>query len=170
MFPARGMEIAGFFVYVGLATFSSAAGISGGFAYLSFMIMFKFTVSGAVILSNLQIFVSSFIRILFGLDKPHPLKVPYGTLYHFQIISLMIPMCSLGSIMATMVSKIIPDLYIVILYAILLIIVLLYNLKKLRLMIQRETRVMPLQTPIPTPTPEESPVETEPKEKKIPHL
>lgn len=74
-----------------------------------------------------------------GLGKPHPIRDKHGTLYHFHITSLMVPMISLGATLATLVSKVIPDLYIVIIYGVILTAVFLYNLKRLVAIIKRET-------------------------------
>jgi len=141
IFPARGSEIGGIFLFTFLVFFSSFAGLSGGFAYLSLMLLFKFTVSTAIYLSNSQIAISSILRIVSGLGKPHPLKGPHGTLFHFQVLSLLIPMISLGAAMATLVSRVMPDLYIVVLYVVIMTGVLIFNLDRLKVIIKKEWNV-----------------------------
>lgn len=61
------------------------------------------------------------IRLFWGMNLPHPVRDPHGTLLHFPIISLMLPGCTLGATMATLVSKVVPDLYIVIYYVVIMI-------------------------------------------------
>jgi len=127
----RGNEIAGFFVLTFLVAFSNFSGIGGGFGLIAFFCMYNFDVKTGIILSNAQIVISSIIRIATGLGHPHPLKGKNGTLFHFSIISLMIPMNALGAALATVVNRIIPDLVIVIVYAVILIGVLIFNLHRL---------------------------------------
>ena len=83
IFPARGIEIGGYFFFTFLVFFSNFSGIAGGYAYLALMLMFNFTVPVSIVLSNSQISISAICRIVSGLGKPHPLKGPHGTLYHF---------------------------------------------------------------------------------------
>lgn len=139
MFPARGIEIGAVFVFTFFTAFSNFAGIGGGFSYLALLLMFNFALPIAVILSNAQIMISGLITILTGLGKPHPTKGPHGTLFHFQIISLMIPMCSLGAAMAALISRVVPDLWIVIIYVIVLIGVFIYSLRRLQRIYKKET-------------------------------
>jgi hypothetical protein len=152
LFPMRAEEIGGLFLFVFLVTFSNIAGIAGSFALLALLLLFNFTVPVAIILSNAQIVISAFIRICSGLGKPHPLKDPHGTLYHFQIISLMLPMVSLGAAIASMVGRVLPDVVVVVIYFVSMVGVLLFNLNRLKIIISKETAPV-LTKPLPLPSP-----------------
>ena len=134
------MEIIGAVVYVFLVAGSNFGGIAGGFALIALETMFSFPVPLAIVLSNAQIVIAAIIRVLSGLGKPHPIRDKHGTLYHFHNVSLMVPMISLGATLATLVSRVIPDFYIVIIYAVILVAVVLYNMKRLIAIIKRETQ------------------------------
>ena len=79
------------------------------------------------------------MRIPTGIGKPHPLKKPHGTLFNLHVVSLLVPMISLGATLATLVARVIPDLYIVIIYFGVLSCVLVLKLQKLKALIAKET-------------------------------
>lgn len=103
--------------------------------YLS---LFNFSTKLGIILSNSQIMVSSFVRLFTGIGKPSPARAPYGTPFHFNIMSLMIPMTTVGASVATVVNKVIPDLYLTVLFLLILSCVQAYNIWRLVNIIKRE--------------------------------
>lgn len=139
LFPVRGIEIAGAFIFSFLVAFSNFSGIAGGFGLIAFYSLFGFNVQLGIILSNAQIVVSSIFRIATGLGKPHPLRGQHGTLFHFSIISMMIPMNALAAALASLINRVVPDLYIIIAYALILTGVLAFNLYRLRHIYIKET-------------------------------
>jgi len=147
LFPLRNVEIGACAIFAFLVSFSNFSGIGGGFGLIPLFAMFKFNVPIGIVLSNAQIMVSCTIRITSGLSKPHPLKDPYGTLYHFPIISLMIPMSTVGSTLATLIRKMIPYLFIVIIYAVVMTGVFAFNFNRLMALVKKEstkTAVIPV--------------------------
>jgi len=139
IFPARGIEIAAYFVFALLVTTSNFGGIAGGFGFISLMSMFGFDLKTSIILSNAQIVISSIIRISTGLGKPHPERKTHGTLFHFNVISMIIPAAALASALATVINRVIPDLVIVILYAVVLTGVFVYNIMRFITVVKKET-------------------------------
>lgn len=141
LFPLRGLEIGGVILFTFLVATANFGGIAGGFGLIAFYMMFMFSVPTGIVLSNAQIVISCVIRIITGIGKPHPHRGCHGTLYHFAIVSMMIPMCSLGSTLATLISRVIPDLFIVIAYFVILLGVFLFNLGRLVTIVKKEKGV-----------------------------
>lgn len=139
IFPLRGKEIGGVFIFSFLVAFSNFSGIGGGFGLIVFSPLFGFNIQLAVILSNAQIVISSIFRIATGLGKPHPLRGRHGTLFHFSTISMMIPMNALAAALASLINRVVPDLYIIIIYGIILVGVQAFNLNRLRHIYIKET-------------------------------
>lgn len=60
----------------------------------------------------------------------------------------MIPCISLGATLATLVSRVVPDLYIVVIYFVILTGVLIFNLDRLKDIIKKETGLKPPAAPV----------------------
>lgn len=114
------------------------SGIAGGFGLIVYLALFNFNLKMGVVLSNSQIMVSSFVRLFTGIGKPSPAREPHGTPFHFNIMSLMIPMTTVGASVATVVNKVIPSLYLTVLYVVILSCVQTYNVWRLRNIIKKE--------------------------------
>lgn len=139
IFPARGIEIAAYFIFALLVTTSNFGGIAGGFGFICLMSMFGFDLKTSIVLSNAQIVISSIIRISTGIGKPHPERKTHGTLYHFNVISMIIPAAALASALATLINRVIPDLVLVILYAVVMLGVFSYNFMRFITVVKKET-------------------------------
>jgi len=138
IFPARGIEIAAVFIFSLMIAFANFGGIGGGFVHIVLFAMFGFDLKTGIVLSNAQIAISCIIRISMGIGKSHPVRKNHGTLYNLQVISLMIPANALGSSIAALINRVIPDVAIVILNACLLTGVFASNFGKLRMVFKKE--------------------------------
>ena len=131
-----------------MVVISLFSGIAGGFGLIVYLALFNFNFKMGVVLCNSQIMVSSLVRLFTGIGKPHPERTPHGTPFHFNIMSLMIPMTTVGASIATVVDQVIPALYLTIAYVLILSCVQAYNIWRLFNIIKKENTC--------EPTPEES--------------
>ena len=138
IFPARGIEIAAVIIFALMTALANFGGIGGGFVHIVLFAMFGFDLKTAIVLSNAQIAISSIIRIFFGIGKSHPVREHHGSLYNFQVVSLMVPANALGASLAALINRVIPDVAIIILNACLLTVVFAFNFGKLRMMVKKE--------------------------------
>ena len=98
MEPIQEVEFWGYnavFLFLWLANMGNAPG--GGIVIPISMIFFYLDAKNAVALSNLSIFVSSFIRYFFMFNEPHPLKNGGGTVIDYNLTLIMLPMITSGA-------------------------------------------------------------------------
>jgi uncharacterized membrane protein YfcA len=120
MFPIRDVESAGWVVYTLIVVASNYSGIAGGLPLIVLMGMFNFTMKAGITLSTAQIMISSLVRMIMKGNTAHPLR-PNGKLMEYPILTMMFPMITVGSSLATYVSPAISDIYLAIGYAILVL-------------------------------------------------
>ena len=120
MFPIRDVEIAGLVVYTFIVVACNYSGIAGGLPLIVLMGMFNFTMKEGIPLSTAQIMIASLVRMIMKGNTAHPLR-PNGNLMDYPILTMMFPMITVGSSLATYVGPAISDIYLTIGYAILVL-------------------------------------------------
>lgn len=111
LMPFRPLEVVGMFLFTAMVAVSNFAGAAGGFAYIAMQIMFNLNLPMSIVFNNAKILIAAVMRLPKGIGNPHPLRTPHGTLFNFHVVSLTVPMCSLGATLATLVARVVPDLY-----------------------------------------------------------
>ena len=120
MFPIRDVEIAGWVIYTLIVMTSNLSGIAGGLPLIVLMGMFNFTIKAGIQLSTAQTMISYVVRMIMKRNTAHPLR-PNGKLIDYPILTMMFPMITVGSSLATYVGPAISDIYLTIGYAILVL-------------------------------------------------
>jgi uncharacterized membrane protein YfcA len=100
----------------------------------------KFNMKPGIILSNAQICSAGIARLAMDGRKPHPLRKTHGILLDYSMLTMMLPMITLGSAFATIVGRLVPDAYLVIFYAIIMVGILLFNINRLLKLITKEKK------------------------------
>jgi uncharacterized membrane protein YfcA len=126
----RPMEIAGWVVYTFIVTISNFSGMAGGFPLIVIIGMFNFTMKAGIPLSNAQIFAASIVRLALDGRNPHPLRKK-GTVVDYPIVSMMFPMITVGSAISSFSSPAIPDVYITIGFAVIVLGVMIFSIFRL---------------------------------------
>lgn len=99
---------------------SAAAGIGGGGNIIPvLLILYRFSSSLSIALSNFNIFISSLLRYIINFNVRHPLKD--AVLIDYEIVMLMMPTTLMGSIVGMQFNQVLPDVVILILLTIVLI-------------------------------------------------
>jgi hypothetical protein len=164
LFPLRKIEIGGFAVYTVIVFFCNFSGIAGGLTLTAIISMFNFNMKTGIIVSNAQICSAGIARLVMDAGKSHPLR-PKGILLDFGILTMMFPMISIGSALATVVSRLMPDVYITIFYAIIMVGILVFNIFRLIALVRKETKAAAYKPPeaaaAATPTITELPIDSE---------
>lgn len=143
LFPLRPLEIGGFVVYTITAFFSNFSGIAGALPLIAIISLQKFNMKNGIMLSNAQICSAGIARLAMDGNKTHPLRKTHGILLDYSMLTMMLPMITLGSALATLVARIMPDFYIVLCYAIIMIGILAFNLWRLSHLIKKEKYLAP---------------------------
>jgi hypothetical protein len=103
LFPLRPLEIGGFVVYTVTAFFSNFSGIAGALPLIAIIAMQKFNMKSGIMLSNAQICSAGIARLAMDGNKTHPLRKTHGILLDFSMLTMMLPMITLGSALAVVV-------------------------------------------------------------------
>jgi len=106
------------FFFLWLANMGNAPG--GGIVIPISMIFFKLDAKNAIALSNLSIFISSFVRFFWMVRKPHPLKNGGGTVIDYNLTLIMLPMITSGAQLGVMLNIILPDMVVMIFFILLM--------------------------------------------------
>jgi uncharacterized membrane protein YfcA len=91
-------------------------------------------------LSNAQICSAGIARLAMDGRKPHPLRKTHGILLDYSMLTMMLPMITIGSALATVIGRVIPEVYLVIGYAVTMVGILLFNLNRLKKLVAKETK------------------------------
>ena len=73
------------------------------------LLSFNYDTKQSVVLSNVLIFVLSFVKYLFGLTLKHP-KIPHKTLICYNTIIIWFPSIMIGSLLGSIIVVAVPDL------------------------------------------------------------
>lgn len=160
LFPLRKIEIGGFVVYTLIVFFCNFSGIAGGLTLTAIISMLNFNMKFGIMLSNAQICSAGIARLAMDAGKSHPLR-PKGILLDYSIVTMMLPMITLGSALATVVSRLMPDIYITIFYAIIMVGILIFNIFRMLALIRKEAKAVAYKPPEAVANPTELPSETE---------
>ena len=125
--PIRSMELWGYVVYTAAVFVSNFSGITGALPLVAIVAMQKFTMKDGIMLSNAQIAAAGIARLALDRNKKHPIRKTWGILLDYPVLTMMLPMVTTGSILATVVSRLLPDIVIVICYAIIMVGILAFN-------------------------------------------
>jgi uncharacterized membrane protein YfcA len=72
--------------------------------------------------------------------KFHPLRKTHGILLDYSILTMMLPMITIGSALATVIGRLVPEAYLVILYAVIIVGILAFNINRLIKLIAKEKK------------------------------
>jgi hypothetical protein len=154
LFPLRSIEIAGFMVYTIIVFFSNFSGIAGGLTLVAIISMLNFNMKFGIMLSNAQIMSAGIVRLAMDAQKSHPLR-PHGILLDYPIVTMMLPMITLGSALATVVTRLMPDIIITIAYAIIMAGILVFNVLRLVALVRKEQKAATYKPPVAQENPTE---------------
>lgn len=138
--PIRASEVGGWVVYTFTAFYSNFSGIAGALPLIAIISLMKFNMRPGIILSNAQICSAGIARLAMDGRKPHPLRKTQGILLDYSMLTMMLPMITIGSSLATIVGRLVPDAYLVIFYAIIMVGILLFNINRLVKLITKEKK------------------------------
>ena len=120
VFPIEWTEFIGFFLLGGILAMCNSAGVGGGFVIVPLcLILFRFSTTHSVALSNFNIFISSLTRFIYDFRVKHPLKKAVGV--NYEIVMIMLPCTLLGALFGVQINQILPVIGIMITLAILLV-------------------------------------------------
>ena len=135
----EGIEILGSFLVFFILLTANMGGLGGGGALIPIcMLFFGFDTKQAIAQSNASIFVSAVARYLFNFNKTHPYKNGRGVLVDYNVVSLMLPMITVGATVGVILKAILPSIIIAVLLTLLLIFVGFTTLRKLLNIIRSE--------------------------------
>ena len=154
LFPLRNIEIGGWVVYTLIVFFSNFSGIAGGLTLIAIISMLNFNMKFGIMLSNAQICSAGIVRLAMDAGKSHPLR-PKGILLDYAIVTMMLPMITLGSALATVVIRLMPDIYITIAYAIIMVGIMLFNVFRLVALMRKEANAATYKPPVAQENPTE---------------
>ena len=121
IFPLKQLELWGMMVIYAALWLANMGGVGGGGMCVPIGILFfKFDPKNAIALSNFSIFLSSAIRYILNMPKPHPLKNGTGILVDLNLAVIMLPLIISGVSFGVILNIIMPDLIIVICFVSLL--------------------------------------------------
>ena len=124
VFPARGLEIGGWFVFAAFKALSNIAGIGGGGVSVPMaMGFFHFDTKPAIALSSFMIFITSLATFFLNFRSKHPEK-PNMVLIDYNVVTIMMGTTLAGSQIGAIILVIFPALIIQILLVITLVILL----------------------------------------------
>lgn len=86
---------------------TNAAGIGGGGAILPIIMLYGFTITEAVSLSNFIIFVGCIARYFFEFNQTHPYRK--AKLIDYGIVIAMLPAVMIGSFIGVQINIIVPS-------------------------------------------------------------
>jgi uncharacterized membrane protein YfcA len=138
LFPLRRLEVGGFVLFTLAAFIANFSGIAGALPLAAIVSMQKFNMKTAIMLSNAQITSGGIFRLAMDAHRKHPVRKTHGTLLDFSILTMMLPMITIGSSLASVVSRTVPDFYIIVFYAIFLVGILAFNIWRLLGMVKKE--------------------------------
>lgn len=119
IFPMKPMEFWGLVLTFVILWFTNMGGLGGGGSIVPIsMLFFRFDAKNAIALSNVSIFLSSFIRFIVLARRPHPLKNGKGLLVDMNLSILMLPLIISGVSIGVILNILFPDLVIIASYAI----------------------------------------------------
>lgn len=72
--------------------------------------------------------------------KFHPLRKTHGILLDYSMLTMMLPMITIGSALATVIGRLVPEAYLVILYAVIMVGILAFNISRLIKLITKERK------------------------------
>jgi hypothetical protein len=160
LFPLRNIEIGGFVVYTAIVFFCNFSGMQGGLPLTAFISMFNFNMKLGIMLSNAQIASAGLTRLVMDAGKSHPLR-KQGILLDYAILTMMLPFITVGSTLASVVSRLMPDIYITIFYAIIMTAILVFNIFRLISLVRKEMKAAASKPPEAIVNPKELPIESE---------
>jgi uncharacterized membrane protein YfcA len=143
LLPFRSLEVGGFVLFTLASFFANFSGIAGALPLATIVTMQKFNMKVAIMLSNAQITSGGIFRLAMDQHRKHPLRKTHGTLLDFPILTMMLPMITIGSALASIVSRATPDFFIIVLYAVFLAGILVFNIWRVHGMIKRENAPPP---------------------------
>lgn len=124
VFPARGLEIGGWFAFAAFKALSNIAGIGGGGVSVPMaMGFFHFDTKPAIALSSFMIFITSLATFFLNFRSKHPEK-PNMVLIDYNIVTIMMGTTLAGSQIGAIILVVFPALIIQILLLITLVILL----------------------------------------------
>ena len=121
---------------------TNAAGIGGGGAILPIMMLFRFTVSQAVALSNTVIFIGAVTRFALDFNEKHPMKK--ATIIDYGVVVIMMPWIMIGSFIGTQANVAAPSAIILGILLIVMIFISYRSTKQGLKLYHEETRSVPL--------------------------
>ena len=92
----------------------NSGGLSGGGVIMpTAAAFFNVNTVHSIAWSNFSIFVSGLIRIVINFNVRHPLK-NWATLVDYNVVTIMMPFCIIGSAIGIIVNPVIPSMVIII--------------------------------------------------------
>lgn len=118
IFPMKPLEFWGLATTFVILWFTNMGGLGGGGSIVPIsMLFFRFDAKNAIALSNISIFLASFIRFIIFAKRPHPLKNGKGLLVDMNLSILMLPLIISGVSIGVILNILFPDLVIIVSYA-----------------------------------------------------
>ena len=112
VFPAKGLEVGGIFVFGIIMALCTVAGIGGGGIATSMLeAFFKFETKPAVAVSSFSILICTTMRFFYNFKTKHPSKKHMNVL-DYSLATVMMPTTLAGSQMGGYILLMFPSLYI----------------------------------------------------------
>ena len=112
VFPQKGLEVGGIFVFGIIMALCTVAGIGGGGIATSMLeAFFKFETKPAVAVSSFSILICTTMRFFYNFKTKHPSKKHMNVL-DYSLASIMMPTTLAGSQMGGYILLMFPSLYI----------------------------------------------------------
>lgn len=93
-----------------MVTITNAAGVGGGGAILPIVMLYGFTVSAGVGLSNVSVCVAALTKFIMEFNKSHPHRK--ARIIDYGIVVLMMPAIMLGSFIGIQLNIVVPQAFI----------------------------------------------------------
>ena len=138
--PIRPLEIGGWFAYTITLFCANFSGVAGCLPLVVLYAMMNFSTKTGILLSNAQVCSAATARVIIEGSRPHPLRKTHGTPLDYSKLNIMIPLICVGSTFASIISRLIPDVLITILYAVVMSSILGFNIFRLKKLIAKEAK------------------------------
>ena len=138
LFDLTMLEYLGSYFVMVIIFLVNSGGLSGGGVIMpTAAAFFNVNTVHSIAMSNFSIFVSGLIRIIINFNVRHPLK-NWATLVDYNVVSIMMPFCIIGSAVGIILNPIIPSMAVIVIMEVIILGVLITSVQKMVLLHKNE--------------------------------